>query len=50
VIVVSAAFSIPLGIRFQKHGETEVSSTLALLHNLKDQLGCRFSNPPQRLR
>lgn len=42
VMVVSAAFPIPLGIRFQKDGETEVSCTLALLHDLKDKLGCRF--------
>lgn len=42
VMVVSAAFPIPLGIRFQKDGETEVSCTLALLHDLKDELGCRF--------
>ncbi len=42
VMVVSTAFPIPLGIRFQKNGETEVSCTLALLHDLKDQLGGRF--------
>lgn len=42
VMVVSTVFPIPLGIRFQKNGETEVSCTLALLHDLKDQLGCRF--------
>ena len=42
VMVVSTAFPIPLGIRFQKDGETEVACTLALLHDLKDQLGCRF--------
>lgn len=42
VVVVSAAFPVPLGIRFQKDGETEVSCTLALLHDLKDELGCRF--------
>lgn len=38
VMVVSAAFPIPLGIRFQKDGETEVSCTLALLHDLRDEL------------
>lgn len=42
VVVVSAAFPIPLGIRFQKNGETEVACTLALLHDLRDELGCRF--------
>jgi hypothetical protein len=42
VIVVSAPFPIPLGIRFQKHGETEVACTLALLKDLNDQLGRRF--------
>jgi hypothetical protein len=42
VIAVSTAFPIPLGTRFQKNGETEVSCTLALLHDLKDRLGCRF--------
>ncbi len=42
VMVVSTAFPIPLGIRFQKDGETEVSSTLVLLHDLKGQLGCQF--------
>ncbi len=39
VLGVSAAFPIPLGIRFQKDGETQVSCTLTLLHDLKDQLG-----------
>jgi hypothetical protein len=42
VMVVSTAFPIPLGIRFQKDGETEVACTLALLHDLRDQLGRRF--------
>lgn len=42
VMVVSTAFPIPLGIRFQKDGETEVACTLALLHDWRDQLGCRF--------
>jgi hypothetical protein len=40
--VVSAAFPIPLGIRFQSHGETEVACTLALLQDLIDRLGRRF--------
>jgi hypothetical protein len=42
VMVVSGSFPVPLGIRFQKDGETEVSCTLALLHDLNEQLGCRF--------
>ncbi len=42
VVVVSAPFPIPLGIRFQKNGETEVACTLALLEALHDQLGRRF--------
>jgi hypothetical protein len=28
ITIVSSAFPIPLGIRFQKNGETEVSCTL----------------------
>ncbi len=42
VVVVSAAFPIPLGIRFQKNGQTEVACALALLEDLSDQLGRRF--------
>lgn len=42
VVVVSTAFPIPLGIRFQKRGETEVACTLALLRDLREQLGPRF--------
>ena len=40
--VVSTPFPIPLGIRFQKDGETEVACTLALLEDLIDRLGRRF--------
>jgi len=42
VVVVSTPFPIPLGIRFQKDGETEVSCALALLKDLVGQLGRRF--------
>jgi hypothetical protein len=42
VTVVSSAFPIPLGIRFQKNGEDEVSCSLALLRELDEQLGKRF--------
>jgi len=42
VTVVSSAFPIPLGIRFQKNGETEVACSLALLKELREQLGRRF--------
>jgi hypothetical protein len=42
VTVVSSAFPIPLGIRFQKNGETEVACSLALLKELLEQLGRRF--------
>ena len=42
VAVVSGAFPIPLGIRFQQAGETEVSCTLALLQELREKLGRRF--------
>lgn len=42
VVVVSGPFPVPLGIRFQRHGETEVACTLALLRDLIDQLGRRF--------
>ena len=42
VSVVSSAFPIPLGIRFQKKGEDEVSCSLDLLRELSKQLGSRF--------
>jgi hypothetical protein len=42
VTVVSSAFPIPLGIRFQKDGESEVSCTLSLLQDLLDRVGRRF--------
>jgi len=42
VTVVSTPFSIPLGIRFQKQGETEVDCALTLLRELNERLGRRF--------
>jgi len=42
VALVSTSFPIPLGVRFQKNGEGEVSCALALLQDLDDQLGRRF--------
>ncbi len=42
VTVVSTPFPIPLGVRFQKDGEGEVSCALALLRDLVGQLGRRF--------
>src|SRR5467141_394971 len=42
VAVVSTTFPIPLGLRFQKDGEGEVSCALALLQDLVGQLGRRF--------
>jgi len=42
ITVVSAPFPIPLGIRFQKNGETEVACTLALLQDLIEPWGRRF--------
>jgi hypothetical protein len=42
VAVVSSAFPIPLGIRFQKKGESEVACSLALLKDLIEKLGRRF--------
>jgi hypothetical protein len=42
VTIVSAPFPIPLGLRFQQKGETEVECTLALLKDLRSALGCRF--------
>jgi hypothetical protein len=38
VTIVSSAFPIPLGIRFQKNGETEVACTLSLLQDLLNNL------------
>jgi hypothetical protein len=40
--VVSSAFPIPLGIRFQKNGENEVACSLELLRTLTEELGKRF--------
>jgi Transposase DDE domain len=42
VALVSTPFPIPLGVRFQKNGEGEVSCALALLQDLVGQLGRRF--------
>ncbi len=42
VALVSTPFPIPLGIRFQKDGETEVACAMALLRELDQQLGRRF--------
>ena len=42
VVLVSTDFPIPLGARFQKNGETDVSCALALLQDLVGQLGRRF--------
>lgn len=42
VTVVSSAFPIPLGIRFQKNGENEVACSLDLLRALREELGSRF--------
>jgi Transposase DDE domain len=42
VTIVSSAFPIPLGMRFQKNGETEVSCSLSLLQDLLDRVGRRF--------
>jgi hypothetical protein len=42
VVLVSTAFPIPLGVRFQKNGEAEVPCALALLQDLVAQLGRRF--------
>jgi len=42
VTVVSSAFPIPLGIRFQKNGEDEVACSLDLLRELRAELGSRF--------
>jgi hypothetical protein len=42
VVLVSTPFPVPLGIRFQKDGETEVACAIALLRELDQQLGRRF--------
>ncbi len=42
VTMVSTVFSIPLGIRFQKKGESETDCAQALLQELNDRLGRRF--------
>jgi hypothetical protein len=42
VALVSTPVPVPLGVRFQKNGETEVACGLALLKDLVDQLGRRF--------
>jgi Transposase DDE domain len=42
VTVVSSTFPIPLALRFQKDGETEVSCSLSLLQDLLDHVGRRF--------
>ena len=42
VVLVSASFPVPLGIRFQKPGESEVACAVALLGELDRQLGRRF--------
>jgi hypothetical protein len=42
VTVVSTRVPIPLGVRFQKNGETEVACALALIKDLVDRLGPRF--------
>jgi hypothetical protein len=42
VVIVSTPFPIPLGLRFQKGGESEVNCALALLKDLVGQLGRRF--------
>lgn len=41
-VVVSTTFPIPLGIRFQKDGETEVACAMELLGELDQHLGRRF--------
>jgi hypothetical protein len=42
VVLVSTPFPLPLGIRFQKDGETEVACAEALLRELDRHLGRRF--------
>ncbi len=41
VVVVSGPFPVPLGLRFQRPGETEVACALALLQDLTRRLGRR---------
>ncbi len=42
VTIVSGGFPVPVGLRFQRKGETEVECTLALLKELRGILGYRF--------
>jgi hypothetical protein len=42
ITLVSTPFPIPLGVRFQKHGEGEVACALALLQDLVARLGRRY--------
>jgi hypothetical protein len=42
VVEVSTRFPLPLGIRFQKDGETEVAGAMELLGELDQHLGRRF--------
>ena len=42
VVLVSTPFPVPLGIRFQQDGETEVACAVGLLGDLDRQLGRRF--------
>jgi hypothetical protein len=42
VVLVRMPFPLPLGIRFQKDGETEVAGAIALLPELDQHLGRRF--------
>lgn len=42
VVVVSGPLPVPLGLRFQQPGETEVACALALLEDLIAQLGRRY--------
>ena len=42
VVLVSTSFPVPLGIRFQKDGETEVACAVELLRELDQHLGRRF--------
>ena len=42
VSVVSSAFPVPLGLRFQARDEDEVACSLALLEELSQRLGRRF--------
>lgn len=42
ITLVGSPFPIPLGVRFQKHGEGEVACALALLQDLVARLGRRY--------